>query len=591
MKPLLCIAFVALLSLQVRGNDIHTLLKEVKLAESFEEKSNTIYQIYELLFESEQLSENVLITLVNLTNEIKDEENKARFLILFSKYHFNRKEIDLSLEKAYEALNIIEVLDSPATTQLKTWVSLRLAIALKELGAAQEAIRFRKQQQQLLLKQNKVKVAAEINNYIGRLYLSFRSYDSAKVAFQHYLQFAQNEGNLDRVAFAQNNIGFTLLESGEFEAALLFFEKALEYYELGENSKANVMHGVVAFNIAECKLRVNAFNEAEEYNFKAGVLAAKANSLEYSSKYFLQKAQILWKRNKSESVKRYLDSALVYHDKLRVIENRHLENLMRIYELREEVFSYTKNYKKALNAAHLYKEVFLSLYGKKKTEELLLTQSHFQNLEIQNRMRLKMLELESQNRHIDELNAKNQIRSFQLVSVVLFGLLICMVSIYFLMKFKKKHLVDKLEKELLVLKSERQTERLTETSLTLARKREFAEDLKEKINDLEGINSSDKSSIKLFVDNELEIDNSLLEMDELVQELGEDFFTILQQKQPKLSENDLKLCGLIRMKLTTKQIAIIKSITPQSVKVSKNRLSKKMGLEKGTILYNYLKDI
>ncbi|MDX1447390.1 hypothetical protein, partial [Lishizhenia sp.] len=73
--------------------------------------------------------------------------------------------------------------------------------------------------------------------------------------------------------------------------------------------------------------------------------------------------------------------------------------------------------------------------------------------------------------------------------------------------------------------------------------------------------------------------------------IGDEFFIKLQNKFPKLTENDLKLCGLIRLKLTTKQISIVKSITPDSVKVSKHRLSKKLGVEKGTVLYEFLKEL
>jgi DNA-binding CsgD family transcriptional regulator len=58
---------------------------------------------------------------------------------------------------------------------------------------------------------------------------------------------------------------------------------------------------------------------------------------------------------------------------------------------------------------------------------------------------------------------------------------------------------------------------------------------------------------------------------------------------PDLTDNDIKLCGLIRLKLTVKQIGIIKNITPESAKIAKNRLSKKLMLSPGSNLYEFLK--
>ncbi|MDX1447332.1 hypothetical protein, partial [Lishizhenia sp.] len=231
------------------------------------------------------------------------------------------------------------------------------------------------------------------------------------------------------------------------------------------------------------------------------------------------------------------------------------------------------------------------LYGRKKMDEMLLSRSHFQSLDVKNKMKLKRVETERQAEQIALLEKENALQGLRLFSVVLIALLGLIVALYFVLRYKRKHEVEKLQKDLLKATAENQSERLTETSITLARKKDFAEDLKKKIGELEGLAPNERSSIKLFLENELQMDSSLLEMEKLVSELGEEFFAKLKRQHTELTKNDLKLCGLIRLKLTTKQISIVKSITPQSVKVSKNRLSKKMGLEKGTILYDYLKSI
>ena len=62
--------------------------------------------------------------------------------------------------------------------------------------------------------------------------------------------------------------------------------------------------------------------------------------------------------------------------------------------------------------------------------------------------------------------------------------------------------------------------------------------------------------------------------------IAEAFFNILRNKYPQLTENDLKMCSLIRLGYSNKEIATIRGIEPGSVKRSKTRMRKKIGLEK-----------
>jgi tetratricopeptide (TPR) repeat protein/DNA-binding CsgD family transcriptional regulator len=57
-----------------------------------------------------------------------------------------------------------------------------------------------------------------------------------------------------------------------------------------------------------------------------------------------------------------------------------------------------------------------------------------------------------------------------------------------------------------------------------------------------------------------------------------DFFKKLKSSFPELSATELKLCALIRLSLSIKESASILSISPDSVKVSRHRIRKKLGL-------------
>jgi DNA-binding CsgD family transcriptional regulator len=65
------------------------------------------------------------------------------------------------------------------------------------------------------------------------------------------------------------------------------------------------------------------------------------------------------------------------------------------------------------------------------------------------------------------------------------------------------------------------------------------------------------------------------------EEVDHGFFENIVKLQPRLSNNDIRLCALIKLKLSNKEIATMMNITPQSVKVAKNRLRKKLNIQQG----------
>ena len=66
------------------------------------------------------------------------------------------------------------------------------------------------------------------------------------------------------------------------------------------------------------------------------------------------------------------------------------------------------------------------------------------------------------------------------------------------------------------------------------------------------------------------------------------FTQILKENFPILTANDIKMCAYLRMNLSTKEIASILNISVRGVEISRYRLRKKMSLENGVNLTEYL---
>ncbi len=98
-----------------------------------------------------------------------------------------------------------------------------------------------------------------------------------------------------------------------------------------------------------------------------------------------------------------------------------------------------------------------------------------------------------------------------------------------------------------------------------------------------------------FIDliNEIKIKTSVeknrIEYQNKIDVLNNEFYVNLLAKYPNLSKNELRLCSLLKLDLSSKEIAEIQSIELKSVYINRSRLRKKMGLTPDTDLISVLK--
>lgn len=67
-----------------------------------------------------------------------------------------------------------------------------------------------------------------------------------------------------------------------------------------------------------------------------------------------------------------------------------------------------------------------------------------------------------------------------------------------------------------------------------------------------------------------------------------DFIRKLKEMHPELSSSDIRFLSYIRMNMSTKDIASLININPESCKRRKIRISKKLGIESSAELYDYI---
>ena len=66
------------------------------------------------------------------------------------------------------------------------------------------------------------------------------------------------------------------------------------------------------------------------------------------------------------------------------------------------------------------------------------------------------------------------------------------------------------------------------------------------------------------------------------------FFNKLGEKFPLLTENEKELCGLFILKLSSKDIAILRNVTPNAIKKARQRIRKKLPIAESEKITKFL---
>jgi DNA-binding CsgD family transcriptional regulator len=164
-------------------------------------------------------------------------------------------------------------------------------------------------------------------------------------------------------------------------------------------------------------------------------------------------------------------------------------------------------------------------------------------------------------------------------------------AIYFLRKANKRDrqllrtkeaLVSAIEEQKL-LKEKQMTQdmefkesQLSALTLQMVQKSELLQELKEKLEHDKAL--SNDQSLNKIINKGLNQDKEWSDFNASFESLNKNFYARLKEAYPEISPNDLKICALIKLNLSIKEMAGILNISPDSVKTARYRLRKKLQL-------------
>jgi DNA-binding CsgD family transcriptional regulator len=146
----------------------------------------------------------------------------------------------------------------------------------------------------------------------------------------------------------------------------------------------------------------------------------------------------------------------------------------------------------------------------------------------------------------------------------------------------KEQLMQVLEKQKQLREQHLQNEiehkesQLSAMTFKILQKNELFQELKERLDQEKNSESGD--ALNKILSRGLTHDQEWSDFNLHFESINKNFYSRLKQAYPDISPNDLKMCALIKLNLSTKAMAGILNISPDSVKTARYRLRKKLQL-------------
>lgn len=433
-------------------------------------------------------------------------------------------------------------------------------------------------------------------------------------------QKAKNYSNLTMIS---TSIGFFYKhQDTAFDHALVYFQKALEYAQKIPSKYNTHAIAMALTNIGTLYETEHDHTKALAYNQKSFEVARQTNDkillgLGYENRARIYRNMGFYgksNRNYREAMKIF--DKLGMKDRLCIVQNALSENHIRIKELDTAAFY-------ALKALKTAKENDLPGFAEKSLENLVEISAqaglyekalhyqqqyqgirdtllnHEKNSEI---AKLQILyETEQKQRQIDMLRIRTE--KERILRYVLLGCFAFLIIIGLLiyrqqrLKNRKDKMIyasqqqlmearltnTKLHEEQLQNEVKLKNKELTSFALNFIQKNQLLETLKTKIMDMRkeanGVMSQKLNNLQHIIRHSFNLDEDWNEFRLYFEQVHDQFFKELNTHYPDLSGKELRLCALLKLNLSTKEMATILGISPASVKMARYRLRKKLNLD------------
>lgn len=529
---------------------------------------------------------NDLDSLSTLQNEQKlTSYDKAEYLKKLATESYIKKEYPKSISLNKKALSIF-LLNNKKNEASKTFEEI--GDAYFEVNDYDNALKFYLNTLELFEENNPSPLVIKIKKKIGELYVKIEQCENAfKYLNEVKNAYSKNKSNYKK-EFSEINqsLGIAFGKCGSLDSALYYFQLSLQTIS---SNDSNIYLGGIINNIGAIYSKKNDNEKALNYYHQSLDLFNKLNHKNGIAVSTSNIAYIYKKQNK------YKASIQLYEKALSIFrETNSLLYLRDNYLNISDVYAVVGDYKKALKYNNLYLDINDSITNSEVLSKISSLQKQF---EIRKKDQ-ELLLLEQEKQLIEKDNKIKETKQYLIIGGLILLFIIGFLS-YRNLKISLKH--NKLKQEILKQEKEELTQdlnfkskELEEFALRIIEKNELLEQLKLEMKSVEAKEPQSTKKLKELsnsINSSLYIDKDRKEFELQLNKTYQSFFLKLDKEFPDLTKNERRLCSLLVLELSSKDIATILNISPDGVKKSRYRLRKKLNLESDFNLTDFLKNL
>lgn len=438
------------------------------------------------------------------------------------------------------------------------------------------------------------KLMSSCYSSIGTILLERKETEKAMSYFRETLSIKKAIDDQKGIANTYTCIGKSYEELGEFDSSLMYYHKALK---IRANMKIVRAIAGSEYNIGGILIKMGKYKKAEE-SLKIAIKSFE--SLEEKTGIIISKLGLAVaesKQGKSIATR----TANIALEMARSIDNPNL--ISHAYKVLSEMYADNNNYKESYNYLIVHERIQDSLFNTEKERMLTEFETKFQSDRKDNEIEL----LKSK----ADIQQKNTI--LLIVLIIVFAGVIVLLFFLFKLKstaFNRQHKLMEQEniihaqeneineKENLILHKQLETKNreLASKALEMLRFNDTISIVIEKLEGFSGkINKSPEESkhirnIIYELENQTK-QNIWNEFDKIFKNIHSEFYDKLLEVCPDLTATEIKIAALLKLNLSTKEIAAITFKSEGGIKTTRYRLRKKLALTSDENLVPFLMKI
>lgn len=431
----------------------------------------------------------------------------------------------------------------------------------------------------------------EIFMAYGDMYNLQNEYDLAKEYYDKILENDIDKKTIRAISLALTNKATILIKQKEYEDAMHIIDSSLYLCIRDFNDSLQVINYSYKAQIYDS---INDFESAEKYYHQSAKLAYSINDFYNCGKNMYDLAHLKQRNEKYDDAidifKIVCDSTLKF--KMFYICYQSYYQLSKCY-------ASLGQYEKAYDLFNKYDIYYDSAYFKKQEEKI---------NELRNSYLLSLNVKELKAKEVEEENIKNSKNEWMLfISIII---VLAMISITFIILYSTNNAtfhknkvttyeqqlkIDKIENDLMEYKLKTNKEVTMKLALQLKSFLEIIspikDDLKTAIDLPENEQKNKIKNIYQHLQNNIQIFNNTENINKQINDVYKDFLDRLEEKHPGLTKAEKKLCTMLYINMSSKEIANITNTTIRTIETSRYRLRRKFGLSRDEDIVSFLQKI